>query len=284
MATTPFWDPSLQNDWLTLRWTADEIVLIQKRLLPLNNPTPDDMDAIASAFDQYKISGQHRLKTVEGALTINVLEFATVVFLIMLFAPRLRNSVLSLGSDNTATLCWLVRNRSSSGAADCLLKFLALICTIYHIRLVVHHVKGVDNHLSDWISRALGLSHADPHADLAPADLSSPTNLLRSIQQGLASAHPPDRRVVCRLLLLSALTTPLAFTTEDLLRLIMLLRRVPEIPSPLEPKIGFIINAYQRLSNRGVSLPAIPENFHAAYDLSKEWNNIPFPDSPASGV
>jgi hypothetical protein len=65
------------------------------------------------------------------------------VYTLVMFAPLLRNCVVDFGAVNTATLCWLVRNRSSPGAADALLKFLSLTCTIYNIKLVVHHVAGI---------------------------------------------------------------------------------------------------------------------------------------------
>lgn len=283
IAPTPHWDAFVPPEWLTLRWTPIEKALIEQRLLPFNKLSATDIMVVEDAVEYYKISGPRRLED-ETPLTINVLEFATVVFLIMLFAPRLRNSVISLGSDNTATLCWLVRNRSSSGAADCLLKLLSLVCTIYHIRLVVHHVKGVDNHLSDWISRAQGLDNADPHAVFRMADFSTPATLLISLQKGLACAHPPDRRVVCRFLLSSALTSSSTFSTEDLVRLMMLLRTTPDIPKPLEPNIGVVICAFQRLSSAGVSLPKIPQRLDEAVILAKEWNNTPYPATPEADV
>ena len=142
-ASTPQWTPGLEHHWLTIRWTPAERVLIRKRLLPFIRPdVTGDWDTVYHAFDHYKVGGGHGIPRPADPLSINILEFTVVVFLIMVCAPSLRGKVLSIGSDNTATLCWLVRNRATCETADNLLKFLALTCTIYHIRLVVNHVRG----------------------------------------------------------------------------------------------------------------------------------------------
>ena len=111
LATTPHWVPGRVDHWMTLRWTRREKNLIQQRLLPLVKPKLtkirlEDWEKVSQAYDHYKIPGSNTASVPQQSLTINILEFATVVFLIMSYAPLLRGSVLSIGSDNTATLCW----------------------------------------------------------------------------------------------------------------------------------------------------------------------------------
>jgi hypothetical protein len=207
----------------------------------------------------------------QQSLTINILEFATVVFLIMSYAPLLRGSVLSIGSDNTATLCWLVRNRASCGAADNLLKLLSLTCTIYNIRLVVHHVKGVDNQLADWISRVAGIEDSDPHESLTRVDFSNATTILRSLQDWTNSEVKPDRRQVCRTLLSMALTVSEHFSMDELLRSILLLRHLPTYPKPNEERIRIVLDAYQTLVLADNRPASIPSTISAAVEAAKEW-------------
>ena len=273
VATAPQWTPGNDHYWLTLRWTPAEHVLIRNRLLPfVKQDMTDDLDTVYVAYDHYKVGGSHALPECAGPLTINILEFATVVFLIVVYAPALRGKVLSIGSDNTATLCWLVRNRASCEAADNLLKFLALTCTIYNIRLVVHHVRGIHNQLSDWISRVTGIEDADPHGPLRYVDFASPSVALGGLLKWLSGPDPPDRRTICRVLLSLALTSSDPLTTHDFLRLMLLLRDLPTIPSPLEPRIAVVLDAYQSLE-KSIQPPPIPTNIDSAMTAASLWRN-----------
>jgi hypothetical protein len=276
LATTPHWVPGRVDHWMTLRWTRREKNLIQQRLLPLVKPKLtkirlEDWEKLSQAYDHYKIPGSNTASVPQQSLTINILEFATVVFLIMSYAPLLRGSVLSIGSDNTATLCWLVRNRASCGAADNLLKLLSLTCTIYNIRLVVHHVKGVDNQLADWISRVAGIEDSDPHESLTRVDFSNATTILRSLQDWTQSEVQPDRRQVCRTLLSMALTVSEHFSMDELLRSILLLRHLPTYPKPNEERIRIVLDAYQTLVLADNRPASIPSTISAAVEAAKEW-------------
>ena len=84
---------------------------------------------------------------------------------------------------------------------------LRRLSTIYTIRIVVHHVRGIHDQLSDWISRVLGIEHTDPHNRLTSVDMSSPSLALESLQQWLASIDQPSRRTVCRVLISLAMST-----------------------------------------------------------------------------
>jgi hypothetical protein len=277
LATTPQWIPGAPHAWLTLRWTQRERDLIAERLLPLIKPTIDNdiWNTVYHAYDHYRIQGDHRSQEPPSALTINILEFATVVFLIMVHAPDLRGRVISIGSDNTATLCWLVRNRASCGAADNLLKFLALTCTIYHIRLVVHHVRGIHNQLSDWISRVTNLDNADPHDLFDRVDPATTSSLLRSLQHQLTLplSDRPDRRAVCRILLSLALTTSTPFSMNNLLRLMLLLRDLPTVPPSLDDRIPMVLDAYQSLPP-DMRPTSIPQDMETALALAEEWTTL----------
>ena len=101
---------------------------------------------------------------------------------------------------------------------------------------------------------------------------------------GLASADPPDRRFVCRLILSAAFTTSSIFSMDDLVRFMMLLRNTPKIEPPLEPRIGTVINAFQRLTTAGVSLPKIPEHIDDAVIAATAWKKIPYPVGITPGV
>jgi hypothetical protein len=230
-------------------------------------------DLLYVGYDHYRIAGAPDLREPQTPLTINILEFATVVFLIMVTAPLLRGKVLSIGSDNTATLCWLVKNRASCGAADNLLKFLSLVCTIYHIRLVVHHVRGIYNNISDWISRVTGIPHADPHAAFDAIDTTSALETFPILQAWLRLpvAERPDRRLICRILLTLALTTEVPFTMQQLLNLMLLLRDLPDISKPLVPDVAKVIDAYQSL-DRSIRPQKIPGNIYDALQAAKIWS------------
>ena len=190
----------------------------------------------------------------------------------MVCAPSLRGKVLSIGSDNTATLCWLVRNRATCETADNLLKFLALTCTIYHIRLVVHHVRGVHNQLSDWISRVLGIDDADPHGSLCYINFSTPSIAFKDLLLYLSKPDPPDRRTVCRILISLALTTSAPFTMRDFLQFMLVLRDLPTIPPPLEPRVATVLDAYQTFVH-DLRPAFIPTDIDSAMTAASFWIN-----------
>ena len=118
ISSSPTWRNDSDALWFALRWTKDEGAAIASRLLPYNVPAKDAWPVINSSFLDYTLPDTPPFDDPLPKVNINVLEFATAVFTIMAAAPKLRNCVVSLGADNTATLCWLVRNRSAAGAAD----------------------------------------------------------------------------------------------------------------------------------------------------------------------
>ena len=162
LSRQPVWLPGNENMWIIMRWTPAEVAAIAARLLCYRTPTDEEWQEVEPSLAHFEIQEEVKTPRIARAVTINVLEFTQAVYTILVHAPILRGCVVDFGVDNTATMCWLVRNRSSPGAADTLLKLLSLTCTIYKIKLVVHHVRGVVNVLSDWMSRVLGAEFADP--------------------------------------------------------------------------------------------------------------------------
>ena len=116
------WIPRVSELWFIIRWTALEKIAIAARLIAEGQPDDDQWVFVEKALQSYTLPGSTTIPRPCPKLTINVLEFAVAVFMIMLAAPILAGKVVSLGADNTAALCWLVKNESSSGAADTLLK------------------------------------------------------------------------------------------------------------------------------------------------------------------
>ena len=114
-------------------------------------------------------------------MNINVLEFSSAVFALLLWAHHLRNLVVDVGTDNTACLCWLIRQKARSVAADRLLKIMAMMCSAFNIRLQAHFIRGEDNFVPDFLSRDLEWSFLDDHAALrgfrgtSDADVLDPT-------------------------------------------------------------------------------------------------------------
>ena len=91
------------------------------------------------------------------AISINTLEYYAAVYYIMLWADKLRDSVVFVECDNTAAVAWLMKKRAVGGnlAADALAKIFSLFCLIYKIRITSAHIRGVDNTAADFRSRDL---------------------------------------------------------------------------------------------------------------------------------
>lgn len=145
ISSGPTWIPQESYLWFVLRWTPAEVEAIAARLLPCGQPDDDQWVVVERSLQFYTIPDAGVVANPCPKITINVLEFAIAVFMIMMVAPLLAGQVVSISGDNTAALCWLVKNKSSSGSADTLLKLLSLTCVIYNIRLVAHHTRGIHN-------------------------------------------------------------------------------------------------------------------------------------------
>ena len=107
----------------------------------------------------------HATRRCVRRANINVLEFASAVYAILLWSSRLKHCTVDIGTDNTACLCWLIRQKAQSVSADRLLKVLALNCIIFDIRLRSHFIPGVENLIPDYLSRSLEYSTLDQSKD-----------------------------------------------------------------------------------------------------------------------
>ena len=207
------------------------------------------------------VQGGSDVVDLDTPLSINVLAFATAVYAILLYAPLLQGYVVSIGTDNTACLCWLVRNKASSGVADALLKILSLVCTIYSIKLVAHHVPGVVNYISDWISRAGGLEDYDPHAHLAVSELEDPQAFLTAVEDLINLRSGPDpfnRMNLCRLILGKLLTLTDELPSELLVGTISHLHKLPGVPSFGYCKGRAVIDGVAEVLATGEEFSGIP--------------------------
>ena len=89
-------------------------------------------------------------------ISINVLEYFTVVYYVMLWASELSGHVVHVECDNSAAVSWLVKKRGSGvKAADAITRIFSLFCHIEHVSLFTTHIAGVDNVIADFRSRDL---------------------------------------------------------------------------------------------------------------------------------
>ena len=89
-------------------------------------------------------------------VSINVLEYFSAIFFIMVWSDMLRGKVVSIECDNTAAVSWLLKGRArGGGAADVLAKLTVLFCYEAKIYLLCKHLAGVLNVVADFNSRDL---------------------------------------------------------------------------------------------------------------------------------
>ena len=67
-------------------------------------------------------------------VSINVLEYFTVIYYVLLWGEKFRNKIIHVKCDNTSAVSWIVKSRAShSPAADSLAKLFSLYCLRMHI-------------------------------------------------------------------------------------------------------------------------------------------------------
>jgi hypothetical protein len=156
----------------------------------------------------------------EIGVSINVLEYFSAVFFIMVWSDILRGKVISIECDNTAAVSWLLKGRAKGGgAADVLAKLTVLFCYEAKIYLLCKHLAGTLNVVADYRSRDLSFmtqNSDEPYWD-------DPTGGLAS--SGVSAISERIRR--CRTLLFRAVTEPESLRGQSLLDELILLRGIP---------------------------------------------------------
>ena len=266
------WIPGLCSFYCIIRWTELELQAIRRTVFLTGQQCPvSDFTDVSRSLATYLFPVPTEVPTLP-TLTINILEFATAVLIILILAPTLRGQVVSIGTDNTATLCWLVKHRSSAGPADALLKLLSTVCTMYDIKIVAYHLKGDYNYISDWLSRVLGISQRDPDQLLDSIPSLSDNDFLNIFQRYATTTNtgvPPDRRLACRLILTRVLTNPELLSTQTMISLLVILYNVRHISPSADDEILAVLNGFTNSTTRsdrmnGLPTP-IPINLNDAY-------------------
>ena len=101
---------------------------------------------------------------------INLLEAAAFIGGLAAAAPHMVGAVVDVQLDNTASISWCRRMRSSKQMAGLLLRWLASIMFKFNLSLSYRHLEGVKNVdadcLSRWMTlaarRTYGARHSDP--------------------------------------------------------------------------------------------------------------------------
>jgi hypothetical protein len=156
---------ALQEGWL--RWTQDELLGIQE---------------------------------VEGS--INILEYFTVIYFVMLWADELRGCIVHVKCDNTSAIAWIQKARTNSKNVHLfnMARAFTVVCLRMGIQIIIDHIPGIDNVYADYLSRAVSLQE-------------------ETIADGIQSSNI-SRATVCRKLLKTALTQDLNTPLLDLLDLV----------------------------------------------------------------
>ena len=95
---------------------------------------------------------------VDLGISINILEYFTAVYFVMLWVDTLRGKIILIESDNTSAVSWLMKKRSTRNPhADLLARVFNLFCLSEHICVISRHIAGNDNSVADDLSRKYDL-------------------------------------------------------------------------------------------------------------------------------
>ena len=146
-----------------------------------------------AAFEEFKTS--HGGKSVD----INVMEYFTIIFLVMLWGPELEGQRVGIRCDNTAAVAWLQKSRASnkSPIAESMVHAFSLYCIKMRIVLVPLHIEGIANVLADDLSRYTSVSLQVMPGGASQVDLKD-----RTWWRGLS------REMILRHFLLASVTQP----------------------------------------------------------------------------
>jgi hypothetical protein len=255
---------------------------ISNTIQKIQPPTPDQWAEVLPHYQVHATPGS-AASEIPAPVSINVLEFATAVFAVVVAAPMLRGQVVDIGTDNTAALCWLVRHRSSAGAADALLKLLALTCVLYSIRIIAHHVRGIVNYIPDWISRVLGAEFADPPKLFRSIRKLKPIaheHFIQSLHDWVASGETLSRREIGRLLLSHILQDPTTMSADTVVQMMFLVLATENISPITDGRIPRVMTSFQRLIDEDIPNEGIPPTLSEALAAAKHWDTLSTTTTP----
>jgi hypothetical protein len=159
------------------------------------------------AFNNFAVD--HGGKPVD----INVLEFFTAMYMIMLWGPKLKGKVIFIQCDNTAAISWLLKSRASnkSPIGETLVQIFSLFCISYDITLNPSFLKGLLNVKADDLSRYRVPVHFKDSAGLV------------DIKDAMWW-EGQSREAVCRNLLLASIGMPWSTHSRQTLQLLKALQ------------------------------------------------------------
>jgi hypothetical protein len=114
---------------------------------------------------------EHRLME-EMNVSINVLEFFSATYFVLLWGEELRGEVVKVWCDNTSAVAWMskMRGKSSSFASMGVVRVLSLFCQLEDITLCPCHIAGVQNIEADFLSRCRVDAQVSKPASFADVD------------------------------------------------------------------------------------------------------------------
>jgi hypothetical protein len=152
-------------------------------------------------------------------ISINVLEYFTATYYILLWAPHLKGQTIWMECDNTAAVSWLLRSRTKGNpAADAIARVFSLFCLLENIDYTCTHLSGEHNVIADFRSRDL-LYHAQEADEMT--DGSQSTDM--------------SRRGICRKLLHLCVTKPETMHGQELVNVLTSLLISPGKPTAKWP-------------------------------------------------
>jgi hypothetical protein len=106
-------------------------------------------------FARWKWSAEELQKANEVAapVDINILEFVTVVLMIVREAEYFRGKVVVCRVDNTAAVAWLNSLKTKHSWGQSWIRLLFQVCVDYNIRIYAKHIPGIMNEVADHLSR-----------------------------------------------------------------------------------------------------------------------------------
>ena len=112
----------------------------------------------------FKRRGLSSTKDMETGVSINVLEFFSVVYFVLIWRHELKGCIVRTNCDNSATVSWLSRMRACgwSPVSEALMKLFALVCLKFDIRIISYHLPGIFNIYADLLSRDISLQELPP--------------------------------------------------------------------------------------------------------------------------